>query len=117
MELYLSLVIFRMDPARSLERVQARVDEVPAVERAREGLGTGVVLRWQVLLFWHLLPVALVRSLVQQVLLQSLVWVLDFFRLCWEVPWDNVLFLNLSHVVLDFAVDLSVELSVLSHLL
>ena len=112
-----SLIEVGVNSAGGLESVQAGVDKVAAIEGLGEGLGSGVEALGEVLLFWYCTSVLLVGGLVQQILFKGLFWVLDLLSICnWELLGDHILLLNLSHIVLNSSVDLSVKLSSLSHL-
>ena len=113
-----------MHPAGVLGGVEPRVNVVAPVECVGEGLGSGVVLRGHVVLLWHRAPVGLVRGLVQQILFEGAVvvqrgveglGVLNFVSISWELAGHDVFALDLGHVVLDLAVNLGVQLSILAH--
>ena len=110
-----SLIHGRVDPARSQEGVEARVDEVASVEGAGETLWSWEEFGWQVLLLWDLCAILLVGSLIDEVLLESLFWVLDLISFGWELAWNYIFTLYLLIVVFNSTVDLSIELTMFSH--
>ena len=113
--LQLSLIHVGVDPARSQEGVEAGVDEVASIEGAGETLWSWEEFGWQVLLLWDLCAILLVGSLVDEVLLQSLFWILDLISFGWELTWNYIFTLNLLIVVFNSTVDLSIELTMFSH--
>ena len=105
-----------MDPAWREVGVEAGVDIVAAVERGHEALRPRVVLGGQVFLLRHLAAVGHVRGLVEQVLLQSVVWVLYFVGCgSWELLGLGFSLLDQRLLVLDFGVDGRVQLAVVAH--
>ena len=104
-----------VDSARRLEGVETSVNEVASVESASEALRSWEVLGRQVFLLRHFSAILLVRCLVDQVLLKSLLWVFDFVSVCRELSWNHILALDLLIIVFDSSVHLCVKLTVLPH--
>ena len=105
-----------MESAGGLERVQSSVNVTASVESVSKGFRSRAVFRWQVLLLRHLWSIRLVWSLVKQVLFKGLLWVLNLISDSWERSWLKIGLLDLHRILLHPSVNLSIELSVLSHL-
>ena len=110
-----SLIFWRVHSAWIHESVKTSVDVVSAVKGSGEALRSRVVLGRQVFLLGYFGSVGHARRLINQVFLQSLLWVLHVFRVGWELPRDHILSFKLLVVVLYSSVNLGVELAVFPH--
>ena len=112
-----SLIEGSVHSARGLLGDETVVDILTTEEFSCELWGSGEELGGHVHLGGHGSTIVHVAGLVEGVSnFEGMLGVLNFLLLCWELLGLHILLLDLAHVLLDFAVNGHIKLSILTHL-